>query len=137
MFFFPVNADLNLRIGDAGCKCNPITVEGFAFMWAGARSNYGVNKGKVAFEMKVRVKSSSLHSFRAKDDLLVCRLLLCLIGFQILEHLNVDHLPPEETSRHVVRVGFSTDASTLQLGKLSNCYLLNIMKRCFNHLFET
>ena len=53
-FFFPVNADLNLRIGDGGCKCNPITVEGFAFMWAGARSNYGVNKGKVAFEVKVR-----------------------------------------------------------------------------------
>ena len=132
--FFSVNADLNLRIGDGGCKCNPITVEGFAFMWAGARSNYGVNKGKVAFEMKVRVKSSSLHSFRAKDDLLVCKLLLCLIGFQILEHLNVDHLPPEETSRHVVRVGFSTDATTLQLGKLSNCYLLKHYEKVFQPL---
>ncbi len=53
-FSVSVNADLNLRV-DEGCKCNPITVEGFAFMWAGARANYGVNKGKVAFEAKVGI----------------------------------------------------------------------------------
>ena len=65
----------------------PITVEGFAFMWAGGRSNYGVAKGKVAFQVK------------------------------LLEQLNVDHLPPEETNRHVVRVGWSTDTTSTQLGK--------------------
>jgi len=81
------NSDLNLRISEDGFKANPITVEGFAFMWAGARANYGVTKGKVCFEVK------------------------------ILEELNVDHLPEEETSRHVVRVGFSTDSTSTQLGE--------------------
>jgi len=52
-----VNSDLNLRIDQGGLKASPITVEGFAYMWAGARSNYGVKKGKVAFEVKV----SNIH----------------------------------------------------------------------------
>ena len=49
------NCDLNLRISDDGYKCTPITVEGFAYMWAGARSNYGFKTGKVGFECKVRI----------------------------------------------------------------------------------
>ena len=76
-----------MRVDDTGAKCSPITVEGFAFMWSGARANYGVTKGKVAFEVKIK------------------------------NHLNVDHLPEEETSRHVVRVGWSTDSTSTQLGK--------------------
>ena len=52
------NCDLNLRIGEDGLKAHPLTVEGFAMMWAGARSTYGVDKGKVAFEVKV---STSCH----------------------------------------------------------------------------
>lgn len=56
-------------------------------MWAGARANYGVSKGKTCFEVK------------------------------IMEALNVDHLPSEETSRHVVRVGYSTDKTSTQLGR--------------------
>ena len=51
--FFSDNCDLNLRVDDSGFKCCPVTVEGFGFMWAGARTNYGVNKGKVGYEMKV------------------------------------------------------------------------------------
>jgi heterogeneous nuclear ribonucleoprotein U-like protein 1 len=63
------NSDLNLRIQDNGIKANPITVEGFAFMWAGARATYGVSSGKVGFEVK------------------------------LLEQLAVDHLPEDETTR--------------------------------------
>lgn len=50
---FTDNCDLNLRIQDDGLKACPLTVEGFAFMWAGARSMYGVRSGKVAYEAKV------------------------------------------------------------------------------------
>jgi len=81
------NADLNLRIDESNVKAHPLTTDGFAFMWAGARSTYGVNTGKVAFEVKIG------------------------------EELSVNHLPSEEANKHVVRVGFSTDATSLQLGE--------------------
>ncbi|PVD25432.1 hypothetical protein C0Q70_13088 [Pomacea canaliculata] len=81
------NCDLNLRIQDDGLKACPLTVEGFAFMWAGARSMYGVRSGKVAYEAK------------------------------LLENLNVDHLPKDETNPHVLRVGWSVDDTSLQLGE--------------------
>ena len=90
---FAVNCDLHIRVREDGYKSTPITVEGFAFMWAGVRATYGLKKGKVAYECKV------------------------------LEHLNVDHLPDEERTRHVVRVGFSTDECSMQLGTI--CYQLS------------
>ena len=40
---------------------------------------------------------------------------LCL--FQILENLKVDHLPPEESNPHVLRVGWSLDSCSTQLGE--------------------
>jgi hypothetical protein len=51
---FADNSDLNLKIDGSGVKAHPLTVEGFAFMWSGARATYGVGYGKVAFEVKVR-----------------------------------------------------------------------------------
>ena len=76
-----------MRVDETGYKGTPISVEGFAFMWAGVRANFGVVKGKKCFEVKVK------------------------------SNLNVDHLPDEEQSRHVVRIGWSTDCCTTQLGK--------------------
>ncbi|XP_041353228.1 heterogeneous nuclear ribonucleoprotein U-like protein 1 isoform X2 [Gigantopelta aegis] len=81
------NCDLTIRIDENGVKAHPLTVEGFAFMWAGARTMFGVNSGKVAYEVK------------------------------LLENLNVDHLPAEESNPHVLRVGWSTDSTSLQLGE--------------------
>ena len=101
LVLFLDNSDLNLRIEEKGFKGDPITVEGFAFMWAGARANYGVTKGKIAFEVKLG------------------------------EELNVDHLPPEESSRHVLRIGFSTDATTLQLGTQFEQFKISVKKRLF------
>ena len=56
-----VNCDLNIRVNDDGVKCCPITVEGFAFMWSGVRSNYGITKGKIAFEVKVGRNYTELY----------------------------------------------------------------------------
>jgi heterogeneous nuclear ribonucleoprotein U-like protein 1 len=81
------DADLNLRFNDRGIKAHPLTVGGFAYMWSGVRANYGVRSGKVAFEVKV------------------------------LEHLNVDHLPREEPNPHSVRVGWSLNSTSLNLGE--------------------
>ncbi|XP_064600280.1 heterogeneous nuclear ribonucleoprotein U-like protein 1 isoform X2 [Liolophura sinensis] len=80
------HADLNLRIDENGLKAHPLTAEGFAFMWAGARGMFGVTSGKVAFEVK------------------------------IAENIKVEHLPSEET-KNVVRVGWSVDSTTTQLGE--------------------
>lgn len=74
-------------------------------MWSGVRANYGICKGKAAFEVKVSATIHCLSSW------------LVQLHFQIVENLSVDHLPQEETSRHLVRVGFSTDANTMSLGE--------------------
>lgn len=64
---FSDNSDLNLRIMEGGLKANPLTVEGFAMMWAGVRATNGVTSGKVAFEVKV---SSTSLIFIARMDLI-------------------------------------------------------------------
>ncbi len=40
-------------MGADGVTGTPMSSDGFAFMWAGARAMYGVKKGKIAFETKV------------------------------------------------------------------------------------
>lgn len=86
------SSDLNLRISDDGFSAHPLNVEGFTMMWAGTRCNYGVTKGKVAFEVKIG------------------------------EHMDVDNLGEEELHKHVVRIGFSTDATSMQLGEEKNSF---------------
>ena len=53
LFVSAVNSDLSLKIEANGTKASPLTFDGFAFVWSGARATYGVNKGKVCFEVKV------------------------------------------------------------------------------------
>lgn len=43
---------------------------------------------------------------------------------QLLENLNVDHLPSDETNPHVLRVGWSADDTSMQLGKFLSLSLL-------------
>ncbi|KAG8184443.1 hypothetical protein JTE90_026361 [Oedothorax gibbosus] len=83
----PYNSDLNLVIDGGKCSAKPLTTEGFAFMWAGARATHGSLKGRYCYEVK------------------------------ILSNIDVSHLPADEPNPHVVRVGFSVESSTLQLGE--------------------
>ncbi|GFQ73559.1 heterogeneous nuclear ribonucleoprotein U-like protein 1 [Trichonephila clavata] len=81
------SSDLSLII-DASCySATPMHNEGFAFMWAGARATHGAATGKYCFEVKIGA------------------------------HLNVSHLPADEPNPHVVRVGFSAESTSLQLGE--------------------
>jgi len=46
---------MSLTIDEDGFKATPMTFAGFAFMWTGVRSTYGVTQGKVCFQVKVSV----------------------------------------------------------------------------------
>uniref|UniRef100_A0A6Q2ZMT2 Uncharacterized protein n=1 Tax=Esox lucius TaxID=8010 RepID=A0A6Q2ZMT2_ESOLU len=81
------NCDLHFKVSRDRYSGYPLTIEGFAFLWAGARASYGVSKGKVCYEMKV------------------------------CEEISVKHLPTSEQDPHVVRIGWSLDSSSTQLGE--------------------
>ena len=46
----------------------------------------------------------------------------CFQLLQILEHLDVGNLPPDEQNKHVVRCGWSTQATSMQLGEEKNSF---------------
>lgn len=54
VYFFLLDiSDLSLVITETGLKAQPLTADGFAFTWTGAKATYGVKSGKVCFETKV------------------------------------------------------------------------------------
>lgn len=80
-------SDLNLKVAPDGYTAVPIVADGFGFLWSGVKATHGVTKGKVCFQVK------------------------------LVEHLDVRHLPPEEKTTHVIRVGWSLGKTSLQLGE--------------------
>ncbi|XP_050048509.1 heterogeneous nuclear ribonucleoprotein U-like protein 1 isoform X2 [Dermacentor andersoni] len=81
------NSDLNLSIDKSRYEAESLSQHGFGLMWAGARASYGVNKGKICFETK------------------------------ITKYLDVSHLPSDEPTPNVARVGFSVEDASMQLGE--------------------
>ena len=55
LYILTDNSDISLIISENGSKAEPMTEHGFAFMWTGAKTNYGVKTGKVCFETKVDI----------------------------------------------------------------------------------
>ncbi|CAL1526307.1 unnamed protein product [Lymnaea stagnalis] len=83
------NSDLNLVIDQDGYGGTVLNnPSGFCFTWAGARATYGVCRGKVFYEV------------------------------HITEHLPTDFGDDhDETDPHIIRVGWSIDSSSFQLGE--------------------
>ena len=47
-------SDLYFKISPDGLTGSVITDEGFTYIWAGAKTTWGVSEGKVGYECKVR-----------------------------------------------------------------------------------
>ncbi|KAM9481785.1 heterogeneous nuclear ribonucleoprotein U-like protein 1 isoform 2-T3 [Clarias gariepinus] len=101
------NCDLHFKVARDHYSGYPLTIEGFAYLWSGARATYGVNKGRVCYEMR------------------------------ITEEISVKHLPSSEPDPHVVRVGWSLDSCSTQLGEEPFSYGYGgTGKKSFNCKFE-
>ncbi|KAK5869116.1 hypothetical protein PBY51_010073 [Eleginops maclovinus] len=81
------NCDLHFKVSRDRYSGYPLTIEGFAYLWAGARASHGVTKGRVCYEMKIN------------------------------EEIPVKHLPSSEPDPHVVRIGWSLNHCSTQLGE--------------------
>ncbi|XP_068172711.1 heterogeneous nuclear ribonucleoprotein U-like protein 1 isoform X2 [Antennarius striatus] len=81
------NCDLHFKVSRDRYSGYPLTIEGFAYLWAGARASHGVTEGRVCYEMKIN------------------------------EEIPVKHLPSSEPDPHVVRIGWSLNHSSTQLGE--------------------
>ncbi|KAM6389928.1 LOW QUALITY PROTEIN: heterogeneous nuclear ribonucleoprotein U-like protein 1 [Rhynochetos jubatus] len=81
------NCDLHFKVARDRYSGYPLTIEGFAYLWSGARATYGARQGRVCYELKVN------------------------------EEISVKHLPSTEPDPHVVRVGWSLDSCGTQLGE--------------------
>jgi heterogeneous nuclear ribonucleoprotein U-like protein 1 len=101
------NSDLNLIINKTDFVSGaPLTEAVFAYMYAVARATYGFENGKICYEVKVQMILIEKFDYRCTN-----------IFFQVTENLAVCHLEESEPNRHIVRVGWSVDSTTYQLGK--------------------
>ncbi|XP_032446851.1 heterogeneous nuclear ribonucleoprotein U-like protein 1 isoform X3 [Xiphophorus hellerii] len=81
------NCDLHFKVSRDRYSGYPLTIEGFAYLWAGARATHGITRGRVCYEMKIN------------------------------EEIPVKHLPSSEPDPHVVRIGWSLNNCSTQLGE--------------------
>lgn len=74
-------------------------------MWAGARATYGFTVAKLCFEVKVFPLwlKQLFSNFN-------------VLWFKVTEDLPVPQLEESEPNHHIVRVGWSADATTCNLG---------------------
>ncbi|XP_028665720.1 heterogeneous nuclear ribonucleoprotein U-like protein 2 [Erpetoichthys calabaricus] len=81
------NCDLHFQVNKERYSGQPLFSERFPHLWSGSRATHGVTKGRVGFEAKVSKK------LKAKD------------------------LPEEDPETHVLRVGWSVNNASVQLGE--------------------
>uniref|UniRef100_A0A0K0EQE5 SAP domain-containing protein n=1 Tax=Strongyloides stercoralis TaxID=6248 RepID=A0A0K0EQE5_STRER len=98
------NADLHIKASvDDKWLIEPENSDGFALMWGGIRSNYGIKYDK------------TLSSYNKKFCFQV----------KIIDHLSLKHVPFEEREPYDIRVGWSLNNKSQALGDLAGTYCFN------------
>uniref|UniRef100_A0A0N4ZVM4 SAP domain-containing protein n=1 Tax=Parastrongyloides trichosuri TaxID=131310 RepID=A0A0N4ZVM4_PARTI len=98
------NADLHIKASlEDKWHIEPENCDGFALMWGGIRSNYGIKYDK------------SLNSYGKKFCFQV----------KISDHLSLKHVPFEEREPYDIRIGWSLNNKSQALGDLPGSYCIN------------
>ena len=102
----PFSCDLNLIVDSDCLLAYPMSDEGFNMIWAGCRSNYGVNTSKILFEV------------------------------HLTDNCECVSLPKDDSDPYSIRVGWSLINTSLQLGenKFSFAFCSNGKKMSDNQI---
>uniref|UniRef100_A0A8R1TRD1 SAP domain-containing protein n=1 Tax=Onchocerca volvulus TaxID=6282 RepID=A0A8R1TRD1_ONCVO len=108
------NADLNVKASET-CQeiIDPDNGDGFALMWGGARSTYGI-----------RIPTNIIDFPPV------------IFQIKLLDCLPIKHLPFEEIDAHNIRIGWSTQNSSNILGEAPHSYAYDLLaKKATNNFF--
>ncbi|XP_040571652.1 uncharacterized protein [Lepeophtheirus salmonis] len=116
------NSDLNLEVDRNNfCSGKPISNEGFGYMWAGARANYGATRGKVCYEVIINSNNDVSHLNEVSPHILRCGWSIDESSLQLGE--EGFSYAYDGTAKAIVSNKFEDYGKPFGFGDVIGCYL--------------